>query len=96
MDLIVCLLGILKAGAAYLPLDPEYPKERLAYMLADAQPEMVVTSQSLLQKITGTPSANRCLSTAHTDQIHAICGIFGDLWRRPRLRHLHVRLNGPT
>src|SRR5690349_2446634 len=32
IDMIVCLLGILKAGAAYLPLDPEYPKERLAYM----------------------------------------------------------------
>jgi amino acid adenylation domain-containing protein/non-ribosomal peptide synthase protein (TIGR01720 family) len=51
MDMIVCLLGILKAGAACLPLDPEYPKERLAYMFADAQPEMVVTSQSLLENL---------------------------------------------
>ncbi|MFL6125537.1 amino acid adenylation domain-containing protein, partial [Actinophytocola sp.] len=40
----VGLLGILKAGAAYLPLDPEYPAERLAYLLADSGAELVVTS----------------------------------------------------
>jgi len=49
--MIAGLLGILKAGGAYLPLDPEYPKERLAFMLADAQPEMVVTTQSLLENL---------------------------------------------
>jgi len=51
IDMIICLLGILKAGAAYLPLDPEYPKERLAYMLADAQAEIVVTNQQLLEHL---------------------------------------------
>ena len=35
-DMVIALLGILKAGAAYLPLDPDYPPERLAFMLADA------------------------------------------------------------
>ena len=49
--MIAGLLGILKAGGAYLPLDPEYPKERLAFMLADAQPEMVLTTQPLLQNL---------------------------------------------
>ena len=33
---VVALLGVLKAGAAYVPLDPDYPAERLAYMAADA------------------------------------------------------------
>jgi amino acid adenylation domain-containing protein/non-ribosomal peptide synthase protein (TIGR01720 family) len=47
IDMIICLLGILKAGAAYLPLDPEYPKERLAFMLVDAQPEIIVTTQQV-------------------------------------------------
>ena len=44
MEMIVSLLGILKAGAAYLPLDPEYPKERLEFMLEDAQPACIVTT----------------------------------------------------
>ena len=38
MEMVVGLLGILKAGAAYLPLDPDYPAQRLAYMLQDAAP----------------------------------------------------------
>jgi amino acid adenylation domain-containing protein len=42
VELVVGLLGILKAGAAYLPLDPTYPPERLAFMLDDAQVAMVL------------------------------------------------------
>jgi amino acid adenylation domain-containing protein len=42
-DLIVSLLGIFKAGAAYLPLDPDYPAERLEFMLRDAGPRLVLT-----------------------------------------------------
>ncbi|WP_166459618.1 non-ribosomal peptide synthetase [Amycolatopsis pithecellobii] len=42
-DLIIALLAVLKAGAAYLPLDPDWPAERIATMLADAQPVVVVT-----------------------------------------------------
>src|SRR5579864_7833398 len=44
-DMLVGLLGILKAGAAYLPLDPAYPKERLAFMIADAEVGVVVTQK---------------------------------------------------
>ena len=46
-EMIVGLLGILKAGAAYLPLDPAYPRERLEYMLADAGSRLVLTNKSL-------------------------------------------------
>jgi len=42
-DLLACLLGVWKAGGAYLPLDPSYPADRLDYMLADAGARVVVT-----------------------------------------------------
>ncbi|WP_035060990.1 non-ribosomal peptide synthetase [Andreprevotia chitinilytica] len=47
LDMVVGMLGILKAGSAYVPLDPAYPHERLAYMLADAQPALLLTQQSV-------------------------------------------------
>src|SRR5689334_176843 len=53
-DLVVALLAALKAGAAYLPLDPGYPPERLAFMLEDAQPRALVTRASLTS-LTGHP-----------------------------------------
>ena len=46
--LLIALLAILKASAAYLPLDPTYPTERLAFMLADAQVPLVLTQSSCL------------------------------------------------
>jgi natural product biosynthesis luciferase-like monooxygenase protein len=44
-DLIVALLAILKTSAAYLPLDPTYPRERIAYMIADAHTPLIVASK---------------------------------------------------
>src|SRR5262249_48616888 len=46
-ELVVALLAVLKAGAAYLPLDPDYPSARLATMLADAAPLVVLSSTRL-------------------------------------------------
>ncbi|MFS8063045.1 MAG: non-ribosomal peptide synthetase [Luteimonas sp.] len=45
VDMLAALLGILKAGAAYVPLDPQFPPERLAYMAADAGLAMLLTSR---------------------------------------------------
>ncbi|MEP6914510.1 MAG: amino acid adenylation domain-containing protein [Acidobacteriota bacterium] len=47
VDLIVALLAILKAGAGYVPLDPAYPQERLAFMLADTGLPIVITDALL-------------------------------------------------
>ncbi|WP_435807088.1 AMP-binding protein, partial [Streptomyces canus] len=43
-DLVVSVLAVLKAGAAYLPIDTEYPAERIAFLLEDAAPACVVTA----------------------------------------------------
>jgi amino acid adenylation domain-containing protein len=43
-ELVVTLLAVLKAGAAYLPVDPGYPAERVAYMIGDARPACVITT----------------------------------------------------
>src|ERR1700716_2551035 len=50
-EMVVGLLGILKAGGAYLPLDPSYPKERLSYMLKDAQTSVLVTQKALIAQL---------------------------------------------
>ncbi|MFB7676375.1 amino acid adenylation domain-containing protein [Kitasatospora purpeofusca] len=46
LDLVTGLLAVAKSGAAYLPLDPEYPADRLAYMLADAAPAALLTDSA--------------------------------------------------
>jgi amino acid adenylation domain-containing protein len=51
LDLVVALLGVLKAGAVYLPLDPGYPQERLGYMLAHAKTPVLVTRTALAQQL---------------------------------------------
>jgi amino acid adenylation domain-containing protein/non-ribosomal peptide synthase protein (TIGR01720 family) len=51
-DMAIGLLGILKAGGVCVPLDPEYPKERLRFMLADAQPTVLVTQARFAERLT--------------------------------------------
>jgi amino acid adenylation domain-containing protein len=57
-DLVIGLLGILKAGAAYVPLDPLFPPERLAYMIEDAGISILVTHSNLQEAL---PSRERKL-----------------------------------
>ena len=50
-EMVVGLFGILKSGAAYVPLDPTYPAERLQYMLADSAPGVLLIQESLRDRI---------------------------------------------
>jgi amino acid adenylation domain-containing protein len=47
-ELVVALLGVLKSGAAYLPIDPRYPSQRLGFLLTDAAPELILTDSDTL------------------------------------------------
>ncbi|MCL6588800.1 MAG: amino acid adenylation domain-containing protein [Firmicutes bacterium] len=60
----VGLLAIHKAGAAYLPLDPIFPKSRIEYMLEDAQAPLILTQTSLLETLPETKATLICLDAA--------------------------------
>jgi amino acid adenylation domain-containing protein len=55
-EMIIGLLGILKAGGAYLPIDLSYPKERLSFMMEDANASIIVTQRSLVSKVIDSES----------------------------------------
>ncbi|OQY29315.1 MAG: hypothetical protein B6244_04175 [Candidatus Cloacimonetes bacterium 4572_55] len=55
IDVIVSFLAIMKAGAAYLPLDPAYPKERVAYMAKDAALPIILTQNHLIDTVKSLP-----------------------------------------
>ncbi|PTX92716.1 MupA/Atu3671 family FMN-dependent luciferase-like monooxygenase [Opitutus sp. ER46] len=57
LEMMVGLLGILKSGAAYVPLDPTYPKERLAYMLQDSQAPVLVTLRRMVDRLPASETA---------------------------------------
>ena len=62
LELAVALLSVLKAGGACLPLDPKYPKKRLAYMQEDSKAAVVLTQPELMSEFTNAASAVVCVT----------------------------------
>ncbi|MCX4094353.1 non-ribosomal peptide synthase/polyketide synthase [Nocardia sp. alder85J] len=62
-ELIVALLAVLKAGGAYLPIDPEYPSRRLAFSLTDAAPVVIVTDERTATMLPGNAIPRVSLDT---------------------------------
>jgi amino acid adenylation domain-containing protein/non-ribosomal peptide synthase protein (TIGR01720 family) len=62
---IIGLLAIFKAGAVYVPIDPEYPRDRISFLLNDALVEVVITEQKLLQSL---PPVNAKLLCVDAEQ----------------------------
>lgn len=52
---VVCALGVFRAGSAYLPLDPAYPVDRLAFMLNDARPQVLITTRETAAQLPHGP-----------------------------------------
>lgn len=50
LEMVICILGILKSGAAYLPLDPNYPTERISFMLTDSQANLLIMDNTSRKK----------------------------------------------
>jgi amino acid adenylation domain-containing protein len=57
VDLVVTLLAVMKAGGAYLPLDPDYPQERLRFQVADARARYLVTTERLAGRVPAEDAA---------------------------------------
>jgi natural product biosynthesis luciferase-like monooxygenase protein len=70
LEMMVGILAILKAGGAYLPLDPGYPRERLAFMLDDAGVGVLLTQAHLRQALPAHPASVICLD-AEWERIEA-------------------------
>ncbi|WP_019813088.1 non-ribosomal peptide synthetase, partial [Saccharomonospora saliphila] len=58
-DLVVAVLAVLKTGAAYVPLDPDHPAERLAHILTDARPRLLVTESAVAGALPGADELPR-------------------------------------
>lgn len=71
LDTLVAVLGILKAGDAYVPLDPNYPDERLQFMLRDAAVPVLITQNGLLERLASGDRHTICLDSDR--QIIAAC-----------------------
>jgi amino acid adenylation domain-containing protein len=63
LDMVVALLAVLKAGGAYLPLDPAFPPERLAYMLQDADVRVLLTEEGLRAALPAGAAEVICLDS---------------------------------
>jgi len=63
VEMVVSLLGVLKAGGAYLPLDPAYPRERLRFMLEDAAVTVLLTQRELVEALPESAARVVCVDT---------------------------------
>jgi amino acid adenylation domain-containing protein/non-ribosomal peptide synthase protein (TIGR01720 family) len=68
LDLIVALLGVWKAGAAYVPVDPNYPAERVGFMLDDARPVLALDEPQAVHRVGGYPDTD----PTDADRVHPL------------------------
>ncbi|NRN71471.1 hypothetical protein GC106_87510, partial [Kibdelosporangium sp. 4NS15] len=72
VDVVVAVLGVVKAGGAFLPLDPAYPDERLAFMVEDAQPVLVLDDLTMAIDRSGYPATDPGISSRPSSAAYVI------------------------
>ena len=84
-QMVTALFAVMKAGAAYLPIDPDYPETRIALILADASPRMVITNQRHRHRFPG------CICLDDAELVQVLNGLPAhDPTNAERLRPLHL------
>ncbi|MDP3718281.1 MAG: amino acid adenylation domain-containing protein [Acidobacteriota bacterium] len=78
LDMLIGLLAVTKAGAAYVPMDPMFPSERLRHMLSDAQVALVLTERALVESVPKSGARVLCI-----DDEGGHAGLGGDNLERP-------------
>jgi amino acid adenylation domain-containing protein len=95
LEMVVGLLGILKAGSAYVPLDPAYPRDRIAFMLENAEAPLLVTQQSLKESLPAT-QAKLVLIDSDWPEIASQSGQSPALALDPKSRAYVIYTSGST
>ncbi|KAA3661228.1 MAG: amino acid adenylation domain-containing protein, partial [Chloroflexi bacterium] len=67
-EMIIAVLATLKAGAAYLPLDPTYPEKRLAFMIEDAKPKAILSQEAVSSQLSAISRINKKQKTENGKQ----------------------------
>lgn len=70
--LIAAMFGILKAGAAYLPIDPDYPKDRINYILEDSKATYLITEEKIAGLLENADSRNPCVAISSNSLSYCI------------------------
>ncbi|MCP4263334.1 MAG: amino acid adenylation domain-containing protein [Planctomycetes bacterium] len=81
LDMVIVLLAILKSGAGYIPLDPNYPFGRLQMMLTDAKAALLLTQKKWLTELDGIAPRNLCIDTE------------SKAWSHQKTTNLHIALS---
>ncbi len=92
--MLVAILGILKAGAAYLPIDPTYPDQRIQYMLDHAQAPLLITNSELVETLPANEAKSILIDTDWT-QIEAAGSLAQDYSRLDDLAYV-IYTSGST
>src|SRR6266700_2019943 len=82
LEIVVGLLGIMKSGAAYVPVDPAYPQERTSYMMQDAGVQILLTQEHIRKALPDHGSRALCLDSGWQSEISLNKRVNPEVWQR--------------